>query len=78
MLAMERAKTAREAIQIMGDLAVRTATATPARSFSGRPYEVWVFEIVGPGPWEVGDPEPERWVAARVPDGHIAFRPTRP
>ena len=75
MLAMERAKTAREAIQIMGDLAVKYGYSDSGEELSvADPYEVWVFEIVGPGPlWEVGDPEPGAyWVAARVPDGHIA------
>lgn len=75
MLALERGATAREAIQVMGDLAVQYGYKDSGEELSvSDPYECWVFEIVGPGPlWEVGDPEPGAyWVAARVPDGHIA------
>ena len=35
--------------------------------------EVWLFEIVGPGPlWEQGSGEPGAyWVAQRIPDGYV-------
>ena len=76
VLALERAKTAREAIQVMGDLAVKYGYYDSAEQLSvNDPNEVWMFEIVGPGPlWEQGDSEPGAlWVAQRVPDGHAAF-----
>lgn len=75
MLALERGATAREAIQVMGDLAVKYGYSDGGEELSvADTKECWVFEIVGPGPlWEVGDPEPGAyWVAARVPDGHIS------
>ncbi|MEA4884740.1 MAG: C69 family dipeptidase [Clostridia bacterium] len=74
-LAMERAKTAREAIQVMGDLAVKYGYFDSGEQLSvADPDEVWMFEVVGPGPlWEQGDKEPGAyWVAQRVPEGHIA------
>lgn len=75
VLAMERAKTAREAIQIMGDLAVKYGYKDNGEELSvSDTKECWVFEIVGPGPlWEQGASEPGAfWVAERVPDGHVA------
>lgn len=76
VLAMERAKTAREAIQIMGDLASKYGYYDSSEQLSvADPNEVWMFEICGPGPlWEQGDEGPGAyWVAQRVPDGNAAF-----
>lgn len=75
VLAMERASSAREAVQIMGDLAVKYGYKDNGEELSiSDPKECWVFEIVGPGPlWEQGSEEPGAfWVAQRVPDGHVA------
>ncbi|MCR4424683.1 MAG: C69 family dipeptidase [Firmicutes bacterium] len=75
MLALERGATAREAIQVMGDLAVKYGYKDSGEELSVcDPNEAWVFEIVGPGPlWEPESGEPGAfWVAQRVPDGHIA------
>lgn len=75
MLAMERASTAREAIQIMGDLAVEYGYKDWGEALAvADPHEVWLFEICGPGAlWNPGTDEPGAfWVAQRVPDGHIA------
>ncbi|MEA4883949.1 MAG: C69 family dipeptidase [Clostridia bacterium] len=75
MLAMERGATAREAIQVMGDLAVKYGYKDSGEELSvSDTKECWVFEIVGPGAlWSPGDEEPGAfWAAARVPDGHVA------
>lgn len=77
ILALERAKTAREAIKIMGELAEKYGYKnydTMAESLSvGDPKEVWLFEIMGPGPlWKPGSEEPGAvWVAQRVPDDEV-------
>lgn len=76
VLAMERATSAREAIQIIGDLATTYGYYDGGEQLSiADPNEVWMFEIVGPGPlWMQGDGTPGAlWVAQRVPDGHAAF-----
>lgn len=75
MMAMERAATAREAITVMGELAVRYGYRDSGEELSiADPRECWVFEIVGPGPsWCEGSGEPGAfWVAQRLPDGHVA------
>lgn len=75
ILAMERASTAREAVQIMGALAEKFGYNEGSEMLAvGDETEAWSFEIVGPGAlWQQGDPEPGAyWVAKRVPDGHIS------
>ena len=74
-LALQRAKTAREAVQIMGELAEEYGYADGGESLTvidGE--EAWMFEIVGPGPiWSPGSEEPGAiWAAKRVPDGHVS------
>ena len=74
-LAAERGATAREAIQVMGDLAVKYGYKDGGEMLAVcDPFETWIFEICGPGPlWSQGDSEPGAyWVAQRVPEGHIA------
>jgi len=75
MICLERGATAREAIQVMGDLAVQYGYKDGGEELSvADPNEVWMFEIVGPGAlWTPGDDAPGAfWVARRVPDGHIS------
>lgn len=75
MIALERATTAREAVQIMGELSEKYGYKDGGEQLPvADPNEVWIFEIVGPGAlWQQGDEEPGAfWVAQRVPDGHIA------
>lgn len=75
ILALERGATAREAVQVMGDLAVKYGYSDSGEELSvSDPNEVWMFEIVGPGSlWTPGDAEPGAfWVAQRVPAGHIS------
>lgn len=68
-LALLRAKTAREAITVMTDLAAEYGYRSGGESISiADPNEVWILEIFGPGPGGKG----AEWVALRVPDGYIA------
>jgi dipeptidase len=80
LMAMERAKTAREAIQIMGDLGT-----TYGYGFNdggemlavSDPNEVWIFEIMPVGPlWTPESGKPGAvWCAQRVPDDHVGVTP---
>ncbi len=67
-IALERAKTAREAIKIMTGLVAEYGYASGGESFSiADPNEVWIMEMVGKGKGNKG----AIWVARRVPDGYI-------
>lgn len=67
-IALQRCKTAREAILLMGALANEHGYPSEGESFSvADPQEVWIFEIISKGPDELG----AVWVARRVPDGMI-------
>lgn len=67
-LALQRAKTAREAVEVMAALVEEYGYASEGESISiGDPNEAWLMEIVGPGPGGKG----AHWVALRVPDGYI-------
>jgi dipeptidase len=68
-IALERARTAREAIQVMTDLAAEYGYASEGESFSiADPKEVWILEMVGKGP----DRKGAVWVARRLPDGTVS------
>lgn len=68
-LALQRARTAREAIQVMGALVDEYGYASEGESISiGDPNEAWLMEIIGPGPGGKG----ANWVALRVPDGYVS------
>jgi len=67
-LALERARTAREAIDIIVDLANTYGYYSSGESFSiADTEEVWVMDLIGKGP----DNKGIVWVARRVPDGYI-------
>ena len=67
-IALERAKTAREAIQIIVDLANTYGYYSSGESFSlADTEEVWVMDLIGKGK----DHKGIVWVARRVPDGYI-------
>ena len=67
-IALQRAKTAREAIKVMTDLVETFGYASSGESFSiSDPEEVWILEMIGKGNGEKG----AVWVAQRVPDGYI-------
>ncbi len=68
-IALQRCRTAREAILLMGKLAEEHGYPSEGESFSvADPNEAWIFEIVSKGPDELG----AVWVARRVPDGYIS------
>ena len=68
-LALERARTAREAIEVMTSLASEHGYRSTAESFAiADPEEVWLMEMTGKGPGRKG----AIWVAMRVPDGSIS------
>lgn len=68
-IALERAKTAREALQIMTDLVNEYGYASEGESFSiADPNEVWILEMVGKGKDDPG----AVWVARRIPDNAIS------
>ncbi len=68
-IALQRAKTAREAIKIMGELVAEYGYYSSGESFSvADPNEVWILEMISKGPWEKG----AVWAAIRIPDGYIS------
>jgi dipeptidase len=74
-VALQRAKTAREAIQIMGDLVAEYGYYSTGESFSiADPQEVWIMDIIGKGPGRKG----AVWVARRIPDGYICAHANQP
>ncbi|MEJ2580220.1 MAG: C69 family dipeptidase, partial [Acidobacteriota bacterium] len=68
-LALERASTAREAIEVMTSLVEEFGYRSTAESFSiADPNEVWLMEMIGTGPGGDG----AIWVARRIPEGYIS------
>jgi len=68
-LALQRAATARECVEVMGRLVADHGYRSSGESFCiGDPREAWIIEMVGPGPGGQG----AHWVALRVPDGSIS------
>jgi dipeptidase len=68
-IALERAKTAREAIKVITDLVGEFGYASSGESLSiADPSEVWILELIGKGEKRKG----AVWVARRVPDGLIS------
>ncbi len=67
-LALQRVKTAREAVQVITELVADYGYRSTGESFSiADPHEVWYMEMIGPGEGGQG----AIWVARRVPDGYI-------
>lgn len=67
-LALQRAATAREAVQVMTSLVAKHGYASSGESFSiSDPTEAWLLEMIGKGPGNTG----ALWVARRVPDGYL-------
>lgn len=72
-LTLQRAKTAREAVEVMGELVREYGYRSSGESFAiGDPKEAWIMEMVGPGPDPAADGPGAYWVALRVPDGHVS------
>lgn len=67
-ISLERSRTAREAIKLMGELMAQYGYASEGESFSiADGKEVWIMEIIGKGEGEKG----AVWVAQRIPDGYV-------
>lgn len=74
-IALQRSKTAREAIKWMTDLVAKYGYASEGESFSiGDPNEIWIMDMIGKGPGELG----AVWVAIRIPDDCIAGHANNP
>ncbi len=68
-IALQRSKSAREAITIMTDLVKNFGYASSGESFSiSDANEVWILEMIGKGEGQKG----AVWVAMRIPDGYIS------
>ncbi|UCC28810.1 MAG: C69 family dipeptidase, partial [Phycisphaerales bacterium] len=68
-LALQRAKTAREALTVMTDLVAEYGYRSTGESISiADTNEAWILEMIGPGAGGSG----AVWVAVRVPDGYIS------
>ena len=68
-LLIERCTTAREAIQLAGELTQQYGWRDVGECLTiADPQEVWHFEIIGPGKGKVGSV----WAAQRVPDDHVS------
>ena len=68
-IALQRSKTAREAIDVMTSLVEEYGYNSGGESFSiADPNEVWIMEMIGKGPGNKG----AVWVAIRIPDDCIS------
>ena len=68
-IALERCTTAREAIQLMGELVRQYGYCDSGECLTiADKNEVWIFEIFGEGPKSIGGV----WAAVRIPDDEIA------
>jgi dipeptidase len=74
-IALQRAKTAREAIEVMTGLVAEYGYYSSGESISiADPEEVWMMDIIGKGPENKG----AVWVARKIPDGYIAAHANHP
>ena len=68
-IALQRSKSAREAIQVITDLVAEYGYYSSGESFSiGDANEAWILEMIGKGEGNKG----AVWVAVRIPDGYIS------
>ena len=68
-VALQRSRTAKEAIKVMTDLVKEYGYYSSGESFSiADPNEAWILEMIGKGPGIKG----AVWVAVRIPDDCIA------
>lgn len=67
-IALQRSKTARQAIEVMTTLVDKYGYCSEGESFTiCDPNEAWIMEMVGKGPGRTG----AVWVALRIPDNAI-------
>ena len=68
-IALQRSRSAREAIKVMTDLVSEFGYYSSGESFSiGDKNEAWILEIIGKGEGNTG----AVWVARKIPDGNIS------
>jgi dipeptidase len=68
-ITLQRAKTAREAIEIMTSLIEKYGYYSSGETFSiADSKEVWIMDLIGKGPNNKG----AVWVAVKIPDGYIS------
>jgi len=68
-IALQRSKSAREAIKVMIDLVAEFGYHSSGESFSiGDANEAWILDMIGKGEGNTGTV----WVAVRIPDGYIS------
>ena len=68
-IALQRSKSAREAIKVMTDLVTEHGYYSSGESFSiGDKNEAWILELNGKGEGNTG----AVWVARRIPDGYVS------
>jgi dipeptidase len=68
-LALQRTRTAREAVEVITSLAEEHGYRSTGESISiCDPHEVWLLEMIGCGTDEIG----AVWVARRLPDGTVS------
>ena len=67
-MALERSKSAREAIKVIAELVEQYGYGSDGETFSiSDKDEVWYFEIIGKG-----EEKGAVWVALRIPDGYVS------
>ncbi len=73
-IALQRSKTAREAIEVMTGLVAEYGYSSTGESFSiADKNEAWLMEMIGMGPGNTG----AVWVAIKIPDGTICAHANR-
>ena len=75
-ITLQRAATAREAIDVIAELTSTYGYASDMEGFSiadSKTGEVWYMELIGKGGFGKGIV----WVALRVPDGHVCAHANR-
>lgn len=74
-IALQRSRTAREAIKVMTSLVAEYGYNSEGESFSiGDPNEIWVMDLIGKGGKEKG----AVWVVRRIPDDCISGHANSP
>ena len=72
-IALQRSKTAREALQVMTSLVEQYGYCSEGETFSvADKDEAWMLEMMGCGPDRTKEAGRTVWVAVRIPDDAIA------
>jgi len=79
-ITLQRARTAREAVKVMGELVAEHGYYSSGESFSiADPHEVWILELIGKGTEMVtkkgktyNKNKGAVWVAVKIPDGYVS------